>query len=176
MVSLVGLLSILPFRLVIPGIASDGTEPTPEPTVETQPQHIVTVEERFLARINAERAAVGLEPYWWNERAAHVAQRRADDMATRDYFSHKTPEGLSGYVEGLRSEGVITYTFAGENLAMNNFPFGESVERAMDTLMQSSTHRANILDSTFDSVGIGWAEGPSGVYRYVQIFLAGVAP
>lgn len=169
MVSLVGLLAVLPFKRYLPGIASDGA-------VSIEPQRIPPVGERFLKAMNTVRAGGGLEPYWWNEKAARAAQARVADMVARDYFSHKTPEGTSGYVEELWKQGVTNFTLAGENLAMNNFAFNESVERAMVTLMASPTHRDNIMDTTFESVGVGWAEGPTGVFRYCTIFLSGVAP
>ena len=140
---------------------------------DTQPPSIV---ERFFAATNAEREKAGLTPYWWNERGARVAQARCDDMVTRDYFSHTTPDGIKGYTEELARQGVTTFRWAGENLTANNYPASEAVERAMVTLMNSPTHRANILDVEFESCGIGYALRPTGVHLFVSIFLAGVGP
>lgn len=168
MASLLGAFAILPFRMMIPGITADGAMPkgTQAPPVT----------ERFFAATNAERVAAGLQPYTWNARAAMAAQARADDLVARDYFGHVTPDGASGYVEELARQGVITFILAGENLSQNNYQLSETIERAMITLMNSPTHRENILDQTFDSCGVGYRERPTGVHVFVAIFLAGVGP
>ena len=153
------------FSLRIPFLARDTVPPS--------------MTERFFAAQNEARTyggITGLAAYWWNEKAARAAQARADDMVARDYFAHKTPDGTSGYVEELAKQDVTAFTWAGENLAANNYPASEAVERAMVTLMNSPTHRANILDQTFDSCGIGYAERPTKVHVFVSIFLAGVGP
>ena len=150
------------FTLRIPFLARD-----------TQPPSIV---ERFFAATNAEREKAGLTPYWWNERGAKVAQARCDDMVARDYFSHTTPDGVKGYTEELRNRGITSFAWAGENLAQNGYPEAEAVERSMTTLMNSPTHRANILDPVFESCGIGYAQRPTGVHLWAQVFLAGVGP
>ena len=150
------------FTLRIPFLARD-TQPSSMP-------------EQFFAATNAERTTMGLTPYWWSERAAKVAQARADDMVARDYFAHKTPDGVSGYVEELAKQGVTTFAWAGENLAANSYPASQAIERSIATLMNSPTHRANIVDPEFDSCGIGYAERPTKVHVFVSIFLAGVGP
>lgn len=140
---------------------------------DTQPPSMT---ERFFAAQNEARTyggITGLAPYWWNEVAARAAQARADDLVARDYFSHDTPDGEKGYTQELRG---VSYSWAGENIAANNYPASEAVERAITTLMNSPTHRANILDPVFESCGIGYAIRPTKVHVFVSIFLAGVGP
>ena len=150
------------FALRIPFLARD-----------TQPPSMA---ERFFAATNAQRTKAGLAPYWWHERAAKVAQARCDDMVTRDYFSHTTPDGMKGYTDELRKLSITSWILAGENLAQNGYPEAEAVERSINTLMNSPTHRANILDTVFESCGIGYAQRPTGVHLWAQVFLAGVGP
>ena len=45
----------------------------------------------------------------------------------------------------------------------------EDIEQA---LMQSPTHRHNILEPTFDRMAVGMAEGPNGQVAFVEIFRA----
>ena len=44
--------------------------------------------------INEERVNIGGAPLIWDDDLASVARAHSDDMTTRDYFSHNTPEGL----------------------------------------------------------------------------------
>ena len=66
----------------------------------------------------------------------------------------------------------IPYQTAGENLAENNYNASQTVTVANTGLMNSPTHRANILGPSYQQVGIGMA-GPSasGQYVFVQLFL-----
>jgi uncharacterized protein YkwD len=66
----------------------------------------------------------------------------------------------------------IPYMTAGENLAENNYTPNRTAEVANTGLMNSPTHRANILNPVYQQVGIGVAgPNPFGQYVYVQLFL-----
>lgn len=147
------------FSLRLPFVSNDSPRPS--------------VAERFLSGMNAERAKVGLPPYWWSEALGRAAQIRADDMVARGYFGHRTPDGRSGYVDALAAVGIHNWVLAGENLALNNFSMTEAVERAMASLMKSPTHRENILEPTFDSVGVGYAKNPDATHVFVNLFIGG---
>jgi putative flippase GtrA len=82
-----------------------------------------------------------------------AAQRKANDMAERGYFSHTTPEGKTPWQ--WFSEGGYAFLFAGENLAVD---FVDSTD-VMYAWMQSLSHRKNILNNQFTEVGIGIAQG-----------------
>lgn len=73
----------------------------------------------------------------------------------RGYFSHYTPEGLSPF-DRMNAAGM-SFSFAGENLAL-----APNVAMAMQGLMNSAGHRANILSPNFGKVGIGVIDG--GIY------------
>ena len=82
-----------------------------------------------------------------------AAQAKANDMATRGYFAHQSPDGLDSW-HWFREEGY-SFAYAGENLAVN-FSDSANVERAW---MDSPTHRANILNDKFTEIGIATAVG-----------------
>lgn len=84
-----------------------------------------------------------------NANLDQAAQAKADDMATRDYWSHNTPDGRTPW--SFITAAGYNYQTAGENLA-----YGFAT--AADTLtgwMNSPEHRANILNSSFKDVGFG---------------------
>lgn len=91
-----------------------------------------------------------------NALLAAAAELKAEDMAERGYFSHRSPEGLAPWhwLERVNYE----YSYAGENLAIN-FLDSKDVNEAW---MDSPTHRANILNGKYTEIGIGTA---SGIYQ-----------
>jgi uncharacterized protein YkwD len=105
-------------------------------------------EDRMLVLVNIQRAKQGLSQLVMDEKLRQVGENHASDMLTRGYFSHYTPEGISPF--DRMSEADISYEYAGENLA-----FSPNVDLAMQGLMNSPGHRANILSPNFHKVGIG---------------------
>lgn len=120
-------------------------------------------ENQMLLLVNKERTTLGLSPLVFDSRLADVARVYAEDLLKRGYFSHYSKEGLSPFDRMAKSD--IVYSFAGENLA-----FAPNVELAMQGLMQSPGHRANILSPNFHKIGIGVIE--AGIYgeMFIQEF------
>lgn len=112
-------------------------------------------EQQMLYLVNMERNKQNLLPLTMNENLRQLARAHSQDMLERGYFSHFTPEGKSPF-DRMNAFG-ITYTYAGENLA-----FSANVDLAMQGLMQSAGHRANILSPNFKKIGIGVIN--AGVY------------
>ena len=73
-------------------------------------------------------------------------------MFANGYFSHYDQHNTSPF-DRMKSVG-ISYTSAGENLAL-----APNVNLAMQGLMNSPGHRANILSTSFHKVGIGVVDG-----------------
>jgi uncharacterized protein YkwD len=130
-------------------------------TIEPQAQDIVTLtftydhgvidaqaEDRMLVLLNTEREKQHLDNLVMDDSLQQVARSHATDMLTRGYFAHNTPEGITPF--DRMSEATITYQYAGENLALS-----PNVYLAMQGLMHSPGHKANILSSHFKKVGIG---------------------
>ena len=105
---------------------------------------------QILSLTNNYRAENGLAPLSWDDNLAAVAQMHCDDMQTRDYFDHNTPEGKTPF-ERMTDYGIV-YLSAGENLAVG-YPTPESV---MEGWMNSESHRQNILNPTFKYMGVGF--------------------
>ncbi len=102
-----------------------------------------------------------------------AARLKVEDMVTRGYFAHNSPDGLTPW-HWLNKAGY-DFSYAGENLAVN---FSESVDidRAW---MNSPLHRENILNGNFSEMGIavkeGMYEGRPTIF-VVQLFGRPVAP
>ena len=85
-----------------------------------------------------------------------AARKHAQDMATRQYFSHHSPEGQTPWSR-MRAAGYGSYRFAAENIAVGS----EQPRQVVDRLMQDPPHCANIMSSKFTHAGIGYAPGSS---------------
>lgn len=112
-------------------------------------------ESTMLVIVNQERVKRGIAHIVFNEQLAQVGRNHCEDMFKRGYFSHNTLEGLSPF-DRMVNAGV-SFIYAGENLAL-----APDVTLAMQGLMNSPGHRANILSSDFGKVGIGVIDG--GIY------------
>jgi uncharacterized protein YkwD len=121
-------------------------------------------EQQALTLLNNDRAKNGLKALNANSKLTSVAESHAKDMISRGYFAHNTPEGKTPFQR--MKEAGITYSTAGENLAINS-----SVAAAETAFMNSSGHRANILNSSYTDVGIGVVQNSSGQLYVVQEFI-----
>ncbi len=81
-------------------------------------------------------------------------------MDVNGYFSHTSPTYGSPF-DMMRSYGV-TYRYAGENIASGQ----RTAAQVMNDWMNSSGHRANILNQNFTKIGVGYVNG-----KWVQMFI-----
>ncbi len=108
----------------------------------------------LLADTNAQRSANGITSLSLNSKLNAAAQAKADDMATRNYWSHNTPEGNPPWI--FDNAQGYAYLKLGENLAT-----GFTTEQAaINGWMASPPHRENLLDPDFSEVGFGYANNP----------------
>lgn len=115
-----------------------------------------------LKLINEERAAYGLKELTLSSSLCEVAQAKAQDMKSNNYFDHTSPTYGTPF-QMMQSFG-ITYNSAGENIAMGY----TSPEAVVNAWMQSAGHRANILSISYTQMGIGYVS--SGNY-WCQMFI-----
>jgi hypothetical protein len=118
----------------------------------------------LVSLTNENRAENNLSDLSTNTILQRAAQMKADDMASRGYFAHTSPEGYEPW-HWLDKAGY-QYLYAGENLAVN-FVDSEDVTVAW---MNSPAHKANIVNKNYTEVGIAVA---SGFYKGRQtVFVA----
>jgi hypothetical protein len=102
---------------------------------------------------NTERASQNLPYLATNPHLNAAAQAKAEDMASKGYFAHTSPEGRTPWY--WLDQAGYKYEYAGENLAVN---FANSSE-VVSGWMASPTHRANIVKGVYTEVGTGVATG-----------------
>ena len=125
-------------------------------------QAVRAYEQEVVRLVNAQRAQNGLKPLAENWELSRVARYKSADMAGKRYFSHESPTYGSPY-QMMRSFG-ISFRSAGENIA-----YGQRTPAAVVAAwMNSSGHRANILNSSYTQIGVGYHE--AGNY-WTQMFI-----
>ncbi len=107
----------------------------------------------LAAGTNREREVNSLSELTINEQLSQAAQFKAEDMASRGYFAHTSPDGKTPWY-WLEKVGY-DYEYAGENLAVD-FSDSSDVTRAW---MNSPTHRSNIIKNVYTEMGTGVAIG-----------------
>lgn len=112
-----------------------------------------TFEEQVAQIVNQERAKQGLKPLLHRADLKNVAETKAKDMVNSNYFSHTSPNYGSPF-DMMKTFG-IRYRTAGENIAKGQ----KTPQEVMNAWMNSSGHRANILNPNFDSIGVGFYNG-----------------
>jgi uncharacterized protein YkwD len=123
----------------------------------------VAAERSVIGEINQQRARVHVRALTADDGLHAIAIARADDMAGRRYFDHKTPEGTIAVVDALQGSR-FHYTRAGENIAL-----ASSVGDAQRGLWQSPRHRDNMLDGRFRRAGIAVVRFGAEIY-VIQVF------
>ena len=114
-------------------------------------------EKRIFDELNRERASHGLNALEWNGRAAGAARAHARLLAENGELSHQFP-GEATVPERLGATGA-RFTVSAENVAHTGF-----IEDVHPALMGSSGHRANILSTSYNAVGIGVVEDHGKIY------------
>ncbi len=113
----------------------------------------------IVAAMNRERTSRGLHPLRLNDRLSLAAGDRMSDMFAKNYFAHVSPDGLPP--SAWAQQRGYRYWLIGENLAA-----GYRGAAVVDGWMRSPKHRENILQRSFDEVGIAIADGaPRRGYR-----------
>ncbi len=173
--------------------------PTPDQQLAAQVQmlreNLVTLERKVHDLVNRERVKAGLPELGWEDALNRIARYHSEDMATRNYFNHVSPEGETfsdryskfGYTCS-RKVGTTIY-MGGENLLQNNVSdsytydekTGEILEYHFLTIEQLATdavngwmgspeHKENILFPYFQKEGIGIYVTDSGKVYITENF------
>jgi len=163
--------------------ATEPTEPTPtpEPTPAPAPapvEEVKTVEPvkvveqvsttpaatwelEVLRLTNIERQKAGLSLLKYNTSLDAGAKQRSIEIIT--HFSHTRPDG-SRFFTVFGAD--FTYRNVGENLGSGY----RTPEQVVNAWMNSTSHRANILNEKFEELSVAITKGEDGKYRWVQIF------
>ncbi len=136
--------------------SSDAQTPSVDSNVSEYEKQVVEIVNRY-------RAENGLKPLTLNTELSKVARLKSQDMKDNKYFSHTSPTYGSPF--DMMKKFGISYRTAGENIAMGQ----RTPETVMTAWMNSSGHRANILNSTYTQIGVGYVA--DGNY-WTQMFIS----
>lgn len=123
----------------------------------------VTISE-IIEETNKQRIAHGLTPLSTNETLNRSAEIKVDDMIKRQYFEHQSPTGEGA--ADLAEEAGYDYVIMGENLALGDFDTSASI---VDAWMNSEGHRANILSTKYQNIGVSVKKG---LYQDKEVYFA----
>lgn len=134
-----------------------GTPDAPE-----TPDEDTSYAAQVVRLVNEERAKEGLAPLTIDEGLTAAGNVRAQEIVTN--FSHTRPDGTS-FATAIQEQGV-SYRRSGENIAWGQ----RSPEEVVNAWMNSSGHRANIMNANFTRIGVGHYQNGSGTNYWVQLF------
>lgn len=124
-------------------------------TVKTDARVHRAYAEEMHAKVNEQRKQYGLKPLEWNESLYNAAILRG--VESHHCWSHMRPNGTSW--------DTVATNVHGENLAFGDL----TPASAVNGLMNSPGHRANILRGSFTSVAYACVETEQGPF-WVQLF------
>ena len=129
------------------------------PTVDST---VTSYEQEVIRLVNDIRAENGLKVLTYDWELARVARYKSQDMKDNKYFSHTSP--VYGTPFQMIKNFGISYRSAGENIAKGY----ATPQAVVNGWMNSSGHRANILNANYTHIGVGYVSG--GNY-WTQMFI-----
>lgn len=130
--------------------------------IPTTSSSVTSFEQEVIRLVNEIREENGLRSLTYDWELARVARYKSQDMRDNRYFSHTSPVYGSPF-QMMKSFG-ISYRSAGENIAKGY----ATPEAVVEGWMNSPGHRANILNSSFTHIGVGYVA--DGRY-WTQMFI-----
>lgn len=126
---------------------------------------VKTMENQVIKLVNQARVNAGLQPFTANWELSRVSRYKSQDMINKGYFGHTSPTYGSPFT--MMQNFGIRFTAAGENIAMGQ----RTAQEVMNTWMNSPGHRANILNPSFNQIGVGLAKNSNGTCYWTQQFI-----
>ena len=124
--------------------------------------NVLNYENEVIRLVNEIRIKNGLNKLETDWQLSRVARYKSQDMKDNKYFSHTSPIYGSPF-EMIKNFG-ISFRSAGENIAKGYL----TPQAVMNGWMNSSGHRANILNSSYNRIGVGYVS--EGKY-WTQMFI-----
>lgn len=160
----VGAVSKKYVKPIYPNSNNTGTTGGNENNNQTTPTKLTADEQEVLDLINEQRTKQGLKTLQIDAETQRVAKIKAQDMVDNNYFSHNSP--VYGSPFDMLKSFKVSYQTAGENIAGNS-----NNRAAVNAWMNSSGHKANILNGKFNYTGIGVVASKKYGKIYVQMFI-----
>jgi uncharacterized YkwD family protein/spore coat assembly protein SafA len=130
--------------------------------IPTLDSTVASYEQQVVDLVNEIRVQNGLKKLTVNWELSRVARYKSQDMHDNKYFSHTSPVYGSPFTM-IKNFG-ISYRTAGENIAKGY----QTPQAVVNGWMNSSGHRANILNASYTQIGVGYVK--DGHY-WTQMFI-----
>jgi uncharacterized protein YkwD len=148
--------------------------PAPSSAQTERPaDHITTIQLRALELVNQSRQQHGLPPLMLEDKLSAAAQAHADDMFTRRYYDHDSPEGTTAHDRYIEAGGS-RWRLVAENIGLctgcrppRRVPV---LNRLHQTWLDSPGHRENILRKGLTHFGFGMVVDEERRLYAVQTF------
>jgi uncharacterized protein YkwD len=121
------------------------------------------VEQAVAMLLNAARRSVGLGDVTLDSALSRVARAHSQDMCSRKYFAHQTPEKKAPW-DRIKAAG-IAFQGAAENIAAGQ----KTVYAVHQTWMTSAGHFANRMNADYTKIGVGRVDC-AGVPYWTEVF------
>lgn len=111
---------------------------------------VLNYENEVIRLVNEIRTENGLKSLTANWELSRIARYKSEDMSDNRYFSHTSPTYGTPF-QMIQAFG-LSFRSAGENIA-----YGQRTPAAVvNAWMNSSGHRANILNGSYTQIGVGY--------------------
>lgn len=127
------------------------------------------IEKKILELINKERRKRRLDELSWDSRLAGLARSYSGKMARENFFGHRDSKGNS-LVDRAREYNIKNWSGLGENLYFSK-GIDDPTSSAVTGWLKSPGHRANLLNSSWTTTGIGIAKAKDGRIYITQVFM-----
>lgn len=142
---------------------------SPDDVADDPPQSVAAPPEIATAVVdltNTERSRASLEALRSNARLMEAAQLHAEQMARIGRLGHVLTDGTHPRPEDRLAAAGYRWQAYAENVA-----FGQrTAAEVVNGWMQSSGHRANMLNPSYTEMGAGYARDSTGRPYWVQVF------
>lgn len=122
-------------------------------------------EQIFFNLINNKRIENNLPEFEMDENLLNLARLKANDIVKNKYFSHTSP--TFGTLFEMLTNHQVSYSKASENIARNL-----NADGAIESLMNSESHKKNILSKDFNYTGVAVVNSIEYGKIFVEIFVA----
>ncbi len=141
------------------------TPPSQAPIFSIERPDVAAMKKKLIDYANGVRLKHDLPPLHPDAFLTNSAQKYADQLFTKNFFSHVSPTGET-LKDRMQASGYYNPSYQEQCFCIKRFMVGENIARGqkdpkqvMVDWMNSPTHAANILSTDFTDVGVGMAAG-----------------
>jgi uncharacterized protein YkwD len=147
-------------------VAVQPAPPPPDPKAQ-----LPALETRITQLIDQERGTLdpGEQPLSVDDELVKVARQRSTDMAVKNYFANKSPDGQTS-ASMIMKEDAKWQGLLGENIAAQHYNPAAALDvnalaqSFVDTWMKSPAHKENLSFKSYSRTGVGAAANGDTIY------------